>query len=229
MCATTLRAEDLTDEEPASVVKLPVTGLTAPCCDTAVKKAMAELKGADSVAVATSAAGKTVVITVKKGVTLDLSAIADAMAKANEAMGKAMGTVYKVDEGAILVGDGVAFKIPSISVAGKNHLDAALEQVKGYGASKVEGIDKDNSLLSIVFDPEQAPTLDGARKILKDAKIEVKDVVFRGVEDEGEAAVKSYTCPMCGGDFAKPGDCPKCGMALVEKDKDAPPPKQGGC
>jgi hypothetical protein len=27
---------------------------------------------------------------------------------------------------------------------------------------------------------------------------------------------KSYTCSMCGGDFDKPGKCPKCGMKLKE-------------
>jgi hypothetical protein len=30
-----------------------------------------------------------------------------------------------------------------------------------------------------------------------------------------EAAAKSYTCPMDGGHFDKPGKCPKCGMDLV--------------
>jgi len=28
-----------------------------------------------------------------------------------------------------------------------------------------------------------------------------------------------YTCPMCGGEFDKPGKCPKCGMDLVPKNK----------
>ncbi|MBA3052404.1 hypothetical protein KKF70_00880 [bacterium] len=28
-----------------------------------------------------------------------------------------------------------------------------------------------------------------------------------------------YTCSMCGGDFDKPGKCPKCGMKLIEKKK----------
>ncbi len=30
-------------------------------------------------------------------------------------------------------------------------------------------------------------------------------------------AKKVYTCPMCGGEFGKPGKCPKCGMDLIEK------------
>lgn len=40
----------------------------------------------------------------------------------------------------------------------------------------------------------------------------------------------AHTCPMCGGDFAQPGSCPRCGMALTPKGKNsATKPAKDGC
>lgn len=44
------------------------------------------------------------------------------------------------------------------------------------------------------------------------------------------ASSVTHTCPMCGGDFAQPGSCPKCGMALTPKGKDSSTrPAKDGC
>lgn len=227
LCATTLRAQDLTAEETGGTVTIPLTGLKAACCDAVAKTAIESQPGVAGVTIEKDEAGKKAVVTMKsKDATIDLSKMQAALDAAAKDMGAKMSMKleYKVDGGVMLVDDSVLFRTSPISAEDKTRLEATLDQVKGYGASKVENPDKDSSLLSLTFDPALAPTLDGARKILADAKIAVKDILFRGIEAE---AATGYTCPMCGGDFAKPGDCPKCGMALVEKVK-GQPEKKGG-
>lgn len=39
----------------------------------------------------------------------------------------------------------------------------------------------------------------------------------RGGTPDAPASQASYTCSMCGGSYAQPGNCSKCGMALKAK------------
>jgi len=43
-----------------------------------------------------------------------------------------------------------------------------------------------------------------------------------GVSSSAPQNQSSYTCPSCGGRYAQPGNCPKCGLDLVPKNEPAP-------
>lgn len=229
MCGLTAYAEDKEEKEAARVVKLPLTGLKAGCCDSAVGKAIGALAGVDGVSFEEDKAGKWAVIRLKKDAGIELSKVQDALAQATKGMGKAMGTEYKLDVSAVYVDASVEFRTSLISDDAKARLDKSLADLKGYESSTATASDKNSATLMLKFKDATAGTLGQVTKILKDAKVELKEVVFRGIAaGEEHGAGGGFTCPMCSGSFFETGKCPKCGIALVTKGKDDEKKEKGG-
>lgn len=172
-------AEDKEGEKPR-VVRLPMTGVMAGCCDSAVEK---EMKPLDAVAkIAWEGKGKTkwAIVTLKKDATLELSKVQAALEKATSGMGKAMGTEYKLDAAALPVDASVVFRTGTISNEGKAALDKAFAALKGFESCEVDASKEGAAALTLKFKEKESASLEQVTKILKEAKIDVKDVVFRG-------------------------------------------------
>lgn len=168
------------DKEAARVVRVPVTGLQAGCCDSAVQSAAGKLASAVTVTVEENKSGKWVVVTLKKDATLELSKLKEALANATEDMGKGMGTEYKLDEAALLVDASVTFRTAALSAEDKARLEKTFGAEKGFEKLAVEAAEGKQSALTLTFKKDSLISLERASKLLKDEKVEVKEVVFHG-------------------------------------------------
>ena len=219
LCGMVACAEE--KDDGGRVLKVPVTGVKAGCCDLAVAKEIKALPGVADVFFQKNGSEKLAVIRLKKDESIELSRLREGLATATKGMGKSMGTEYKLDTANLSVDASVVFRTAVISDEDKSRLDKALAGLNGFESSAVEPPDKESSALTLSFGAGSSGKLDEVTQILKDAKIDLDEVVFRGVA-AGDKQVEEggFTCPMCGGSFKKAGECPKCGMALVERKKD---------
>ncbi len=168
------------EDKPARVVKLPITGLMGGCCDTAVEDAMKPLAAVEKIAWKEEGKTKWAIVTLKKDATLELSKVQEALAAATKAMGKDMGTEYKLDAAAVRVDASVVFRTGTISNEDKAALDKAFAALKGFESCAVDASKEGAAALTLKFKEKESATLEQVTKILKDAKVEVKEVVFLG-------------------------------------------------
>ncbi len=186
LCGLTACAEDKGGEDAVRVVKLPVTGLMAGCCDSAVGKEFKAIPGVAGVSFEKQESGKLAVIELKKDAVLELSKVQEALATATKGMGKGMGTEYKLDTANVPVDSTVVFRTALVSEADKERLDKALAGHKGLELKFVESPDKESSAITPVIEEGLKGTLDQVTQILKDAKIALKEVVFHGAAGDDD-------------------------------------------
>ena len=186
LAAVTACAEDKGDGDAGRAVKLPVTGLMAGCCDSAVGKELKAIAGVEDVSFEKDESGKRAVIRLKKDARLELSKVQAALETATKGMGKSMGAEYKLDSANLPVDASVVFLTAPISDEDKARLDKAFAGLKGFESSAVESPDKGVSALSLTFEEKAAGTLDQVTRILKDEKIVLGGRV-QGRGDEGTA------------------------------------------
>ncbi len=168
------------EDKPARVVRLPITGLMGGCCDSAVEDTMKPLAAVAKVAWEEKDKTKWAVVTLKPDATLELSKVQEALAAATKGMGKDMGTEYKLDVAAVRVDASVVFRTGTISNEAKAALDKEFAALKGFESCAVDASKEGAAALTLKFKEKESATLEQVTKILKDAKIEVKDVVFLG-------------------------------------------------
>lgn len=168
------------DDKAPRVVKLPMTGVLADCCDTAVEDAIRPIPGVASIAWESKGDAKWAILTLKKDAVLELSKVKEALAAATKDMGASMGTEYKLNEKALPVDASVVFLTGAISNEDKASLDKAFAELKGFESSGVEWRKDGPVSLTLKFKEKESASLEQVTKILKDAKIELKDVVFLG-------------------------------------------------
>ncbi|MCE9584065.1 MAG: hypothetical protein K8T20_16395 [Planctomycetes bacterium] len=170
------------DDKASRVVKLPVTGVLAGCCDTAVEDAIRPIPGVASIAWESKGDAKWAILTLKKDAVLELSKVKEALAAATKDMGASMGTEYKLNEKVLPVDASVVFRTAAIPAEDKARLDKALAELKGFDSAAVETRKDGLADLTLKFKDKESAMLEQVVKILKDAKVELKDVIFLGAK-----------------------------------------------
>jgi len=204
------------DQKAKNSVGLPIIGLKARCCDTAVEGALRSMRGVESAAIRKEAGRKVAVLGLREGATIELSKVQEALARASKNMGDSMSMAmnYEVDSDSLTVDDGVCFRIKRISDADKVKLDKELGKLEGWQLSKaVVPSSKDQMHLFLRFQEGRAPSVTRCRKAIEASGVTVLDVLLQGT------STTTYRCSMDGGERATPGPCPKCGMKLGEESK----------
>jgi hypothetical protein len=178
LCGMTASGDDKGNAESARVVKLPVLGVKAACCDSAAGKELEALPGVTSVTFEKDDSGKRAVIRLKTDAALELSKVQEALATATKAMGKSMGTEYTLDTSTLPVDATVVFRAATVTGDDKARREKELGGLKGFDACTVQAEDKDSSAVTVTFKEKSVGTLDQVTKAMKAAGITLKEVVF---------------------------------------------------